>query len=307
MSMQISRHHRIIIVFVAEKSFLSLVQQHRMNVRDTLMDVAEAMDREVVIERAEAVRFWLLGMPLSHRATSAIQRELGAIIANDPGGYINGQRPLAGLTVSEFVDELNRPNGGAVGRVKRVSESILNELRAAISAAAATYRRQAAPAAPVVEESPAQRDAPAAQPARRRGRPKGSTKAAMAARSNAVAAEVPPAPAAAQPSPQQADEPRIAEQPEPAAPKRGRGRPRRVVAPTPADAPAHGGASAPIAPASPAPPLPTAEGHAAPAERAYDDPLLGQISRLWPSLHPHARRALVMYASTLWAEGGFEG
>jgi hypothetical protein len=30
--------------------------------------------------------------------------------------------------------------------------------------------------------------------------------------------------------------------------------------------------------------------------------MLKQIARLWPALHPHARRAVVIYASTLWAE-----
>jgi hypothetical protein len=39
------------------------------------MDV-DAFDRELMIERAEAVRFWLLGLHVSNRATGAIQREL---------------------------------------------------------------------------------------------------------------------------------------------------------------------------------------------------------------------------------------
>jgi hypothetical protein len=33
--------------------------------------------------------------------------------------------------------------------------------------------------------------------------------------------------------------------------------------------------------------------------------MLSQIIRLWPSLHPHARRAVVMYASTLWVEESY--
>jgi hypothetical protein len=44
-----------------------------------------------------------------------------------------------------------------------------------------------------------------------------------------------------------------------------------------------------------------------PAAGDSGDVMLSQIARLWPSLHPHARRALVMYASALWAEGGYEG
>jgi hypothetical protein len=48
-------------------------------------------------------------------------------------------------------------------------------------------------------------------------------------------------------------------------------------------------------------------GIAAPAACERDDPMLSQIARLWPSLHPHARRALVMYASTLWAEAAYQG
>jgi hypothetical protein len=35
-----------------------------------------------------------------------------------------------------------------------------------------------------------------------------------------------------------------------------------------------------------------------------DDQMLGQIARLWPALHPQARRAVVLYTSALWAELG---
>ena len=35
---------------------------------------------------------------------------------------------------------------------------------------------------------------------------------------------------------------------------------------------------------------------------AAADPALGQLVRLWPTLHPQARRAVVLYASELLAE-----
>lgn len=96
------------------------------------VSIIEDLDRELIVERAEAVRFWLLGLGLSSRATSAIQQELGGIIDNDPGGYINGARPLAGLTVEDFIAELHKPNAGLVGKVRGVGTGILAELRSKI-------------------------------------------------------------------------------------------------------------------------------------------------------------------------------
>lgn len=278
------------------------------------MDVTETMDREVIIERAEAVRFWLLSLPLSSRITSAIQRELGAIIADDPGEYTYGQRPLTGLNVAEFIVELHRPNGGAVGRVKRVSESVLNDIRAAIRATGRRYGQVPptptdavpevvdvpapaavpdvvdvpAPAAvPEVVDDPAPAtvpdvvDGPAPAdvvetsqtedvppPRRRPGRPKGSTKKAR----NGTAPQV--------------------EQAATETPKPRRGRPRRQIAP-----PAIVTATATKTVPETQSPLPVA-----PTACEYNDPTLNQIIRLWPSLHPHARRAVVIYASMLWAE-----
>ncbi|NTV64837.1 MAG: hypothetical protein HGA65_15105, partial [Oscillochloris sp.] len=150
------------------------------------MDLIEALDRDVIIERAEAVRLWLLGFGLSSRATGAIQRELGAIIADGPGTSINGQRPLTGLTVADFISELHRLNGGAVGRVKSVGDAVLKELRATIpadtkAASAAPASEEAAEAELMIEAPWAELEAPQeeAPPApRRRGRPKGTTKAA---------------------------------------------------------------------------------------------------------------------------------
>jgi hypothetical protein len=230
------------------------------------MDVIEAMDREVIVERAEAVRFWLLGFPLLSRATSAIQRELGAIIDNDPGTYINGQRPLAGLSIADFIAELHSPNGGAVGRVKSVGQAALNELRVRIPAATSERGPQAPPepeytppepeyTPPALTAAPPPAEGAGAQPRRRRGRPKGSTKAARrsAAIAPAASGDVPAA----------------------------------VIAPEPADAP-------------------PAEDYTAPAAQRGDDLMLSQIIRLWPSLHPHARRAVVMYASTLWVEEAYQ-
>lgn len=254
------------------------------------MEVTEALDREVVVERAEEVRLWLLGLQLHGRATNGIQRELGAIIDNDPGAYINGQRPLAGLTVADFIAELHRPNGGAVGRVKSVGLTALNELREKIPAGSARALPQAvaepeytAPepeyTAPVLDEAEAPPAAPAPQPARRRGRPKGSTRAARAEGMRQAS------PAGQQPPP--AEEPR-----------RRRGRPRREAAPPPAaTTAATTGGDTP------------SDSAAAPYELApiaCDDTMLSQIVRLWPSLHPHARRAVVTYASELWAEASYD-
>lgn len=249
------------------------------------MDMTEAMDREVVVERAETVRLWLLGLNLSGRAADPLQRELGAIIDDDPGGYINGQRPLAGMSVADFIAELDRPGGGVVGRVKRINEAVLQELRTAIARAP---RRPPTPAPPThqLPQAVTPADAvPAAAPRRGPGRPKGSTKAALAAAA-AAAAEANPAPAP---------------------PKRGPGRPRRTVAP-PAEAPP---AEAPPTsehlpePISPTPP--PAATNSAPSTPQRDDPMLRQLLSLWPRLHPHARRALLTYASGLWTEADYEG
>jgi hypothetical protein len=279
------------------------------------MDVTDALDREVIIERAEAVRFWLLGFGLSNRATGAIQRELGAIIADDPGGYINGQRPLAGLTIADFINELHNPNGGAVGQVKSVGDAVLKELRAAIPAD--TSVASPAPSA-VVEPPQAEPEAPqAAAPAepRRRGRPKGSTKAAK----NGVAPpqaspvrseELSAAPIGDMP---QAVEP-VAVEPVAAEAPRRRGRPRRSEAFTPIQATARATngtkpAASPIqaaqAPAATravtAPVLARATATASEADPSFD-----QLIRLWPSLHPHARRAVVLYAGDLLVEAPYK-
>ncbi|MEI7772658.1 MAG: hypothetical protein WCI67_21890, partial [Chloroflexales bacterium] len=87
-------------------------------------------------------------------------------------------------------------------------------------------------------------------------------------------------------------------QPTAAQSKRGRGRPRREAPPPAAVTPA----PEPFEQASPPSRI-----HVAPAAYDCDDPMLGQILRLWSSLHPHARRAVVIYASTLWAETAHEG
>jgi hypothetical protein len=250
------------------------------------MDVIESMDREVIVERAEAVRLWLLGMPLSSRATGAIQRELGAIIADDPGGYIDGQRPLAGLTVAAFVSELHRPNGGAVGRVKRVSEAVLNELRAAIRATTGGYRPQAAPAAAQAAPAAAQALAgPPAEPAH-------------------VAPISAGQPAPEAPKPRRGRPRKLAAPPAPDAPKPRRGRPRKLAAPPTAAALAAASSTAATITAQAArePAPPPAVNYVAPEAGDRNDPVLSQILRLWPSLHPHARRAVVIYASTLWVE-----
>lgn len=262
------------------------------------MDVTATLDREVIIERAEAVRFWLLGFTLSNRATGAIQRELGAIIADDPGANRNGQRPLAGLTVADFVAELHSLNGGAIGRVKSVGDAVLRELRAAIPAdiklAPVTPEPKTPPPAVSVPQAMIAPAAPEAPPApKRRGRPKGSTRAAR------LAAEAPQrAPAAAPPGA--------------AEPKRRPGRPPRAKAPAPnllaLRTPAAGsnpGAASPLRAAPPpvATPAPTVA--APPVSEA--DPALHQLVGLWPSLHPHARRAILLYTSTLLAETSHEG
>lgn len=96
------------------------------------MSIAEDLDREIIIERAEEVRNWLGSLGLSSRSTGALEKELAGIIENDPGGYINGHRPLAGLTVADVLAELQRPNGGAVGQVRGVGDRVIAELRTAL-------------------------------------------------------------------------------------------------------------------------------------------------------------------------------
>lgn len=279
------------------------------------MDVSEDLDREVIIERAEALRAWLAGFGFSGRTATALERELQGIIANDPGGYIHGQRPLAGYTVAEFVAALHSRNGGAVGQVKSVGDAVLKELRAAIPPDAASVPEPepepvapvpaaevvAAPDAEPVVEAPAQK---------RRGRPKGSTSARKNGAASAGKNGTAPAPETQAPAAPEAEAPApvaeaVAEAPaapvaeavaDAPAPKR-RGRPkgstsaRKSVAP-PTGKPAASSAPAPTAPVGAAPAAPPAGG----------DSALGQLVRLWPGLHPQARRAVVLYASELLAE-----
>lgn len=227
------------------------------------MEAIEALDREVIIERAEAVRGWLGTLELSGRASGALERELGGIIADDPGDYIDGQRPLAGLTIDDFISELHSPGAGAVGRVQRVGSGVITELRAAIAAV-------------TVDAPPA---APAAPRQRRRRAPVPAT---------LIDVDLPLA---------EAPEEVVAPAPPPEAPRR-RGRPKGSpnkprVAPSQEQAPPVMAAALPISK-----PAPRSE----PAPAATDA-ALAQLLRLWPTLHPHARRAMVLYASTLIAEG----
>jgi hypothetical protein len=208
------------------------------------MEVVEALDREVIVERAEALRIWLAGLGLSGRASGALERELQGITTNDPGNYIDGQRPLAGMTIEAMIGELHSPGAGAVGRVQGVGSAVITELRTAIPAeqAAPMLDAPAAEAAPAGEGQTA--DPQASDAPRRRGRPKGS-----------------------------------------------KNKPRSPVA-------------APLAELVPvAKAVPVAE--VAPVTEAAppSDAALAQLMRLWPELHPHARRALVLYAGTLLAEG----
>ncbi len=291
------------------------------------MDVNDALDREVIVERAEALRSWLAGLSLSSRILGPIERELAGILANDPGGYINGQRPLAGVTIEHFVAELHSRNAGVVGEVKRVGNTIITELRAAIPAdteisqeepVAVPAPEEVAAPAPVVlqpDDAVAQTEEPEAP--RRRGRPKGSTKAARQAAALAQAASAPSAgpPVSAAVSVEEPPPPPPSAEvaPEPA---RRRGRPPRVKSPeaeaaaVPAQ-PARRGrparttsarasGSTPNRVAPTVPPQPVAP---APSARPSDS-ALEQLIRLWPSLHPHARRAVVLYASDLLIEVG---
>ena len=212
------------------------------------MDVNEALDREVIVERAEALRIWLEGLSLSPRAKSALDRELSGIIANDPGGYINGARPLAGMSNEAFIAELQRPNGGAVGKVRGVDDGIIGELRAALIPAEDGYANGPASAdePAVVAPRPARtrarnasRPAPAepavaAEAPRRRGRAR-----ATPAAEEATFVEAPPAePAVTAEAPRRRGRPRAtaaAEEDETApvtaeTPRR-RGRPRATPAP----------------------------------------------------------------------------
>ena len=295
------------------------------------MDVNDALDRELIVERAEALRSWLAGLSLSTRILGPIERELAGILANDPGGYINGQRPLAGVTIEHFIAELHSRNAGVIGEVKRVGNTVIAELRAAIPADTEVSQAEvvaepapepvAVPVPEVVAEpapvalQPEDAVAQTAEPEapRRRGRPKGSTKAARQAAaltqtvsapsaeppvSAAVSAEAPPsATVAPEPARRRGRPPRIKSPEEaaaaPAQPAR-RGRPARTTPPARASVSTPNGA-APTVPPQPIAPAPSAR---------PSDAALEQLIRLWPSLHPHARRAVVLYASDLLIEVG---
>ena len=135
-------------------------------------------------------------------------------------------------------------------------------------------------------------------PPKRRGRPPRHVEAVTTA----------PEPAAAVPPPEQPVSHDVARtvmaapvEAAPAPPKR-RGRPpRRVEAAPPAPEPA---ATVP-APVVPTPAKRSAAMAMVPAPSGAlpDDPAFHQLARLWHELHPQARRALVIHAAMLCAEG----
>lgn len=319
--------------------------------------MTEVRDHEVIVERAEALQSWLSGYSLSGRAKGALQRELEAIIADGAGS--NGDHPLAGLTITEFITALHLPNGGDVGRVKSVGEGVLKELRAAIPPDTKTPRKARKPAkddgeakprrrrgketpttngtaptngttpveetaaskvvtAPqVVVEAP-QAEAPQAeapeieapqaeasqadvpqeqvQPApRHRGRPRKATQNGADVRQEAPAPaqELTEAPVEAVAAQAVVSEPVVAD-----TPKR-RGRPRRTEAPVqPAISSSATNGTKPTATKAAPTPIAAVENKRAPKVSEVD-PVLAHIIRLWPSLHPQARKAVVHYASTL--------
>lgn len=226
------------------------------------MAVIEGLELELAIERAEELRFWLLSLPLSSKATSAIQRELRAII-DDEGGPGGKARSLAGLTIAEFVAELHSPNGGAVGRVKQMNDLALRELRmvirpARVGSPSRGAEQPVAPVAPVAE--------PAVEPTvepvvEQLAEPEPSPEPLAPVAEEQSAALVPPA-------------------------ARVRGRPRRRSRGEQAPSGQGSGTTASVEP----------------APGADSDLTLEQLYGVWPSLHPHARRAVVLYASTLLAE-----
>lgn len=219
------------------------------------MEVNQALERGVVIERAEVVRNWLSGLGLSSRALGALDRELLHVMTHDTSDGTNGHTPLAGLTIEQFVAELHSPNAGAVGRVARVGQGIIAELRALIPAdglsAAAQPPEEVTPHDAPAHDTSAEAvaDSTSAEPVqRRRGRPKGSK-----------------------------NKPRVFTSP------------GATLAPAPRSSPR-------LTPPSDLHEL------ALLAAEAQADTALGQLLKLWPKLHPHARRAMVLYASTLLAE-----
>jgi hypothetical protein len=234
------------------------------------MDVNEALDQALIAERAEALREWLAGLPLSEYAAEALERELAGILANDPGGYINGQRPLAGVTIDDFIADLERSNGGAVARVRNLGAEALAELRAVVLG---------------TPEPPAPAAALAAAPLRSVQPP-------------------PPHPVVSIPLPT-ADDGGLAGEVSSTPDKPG------FDDPAFDDSTVDGSVSldTALAPAIPAarsaevPDAPLLAGAATQsATPPAEDAALQQLLRLWPSLHPQARRAIVLYTSNLLLE-----
>lgn len=302
--------------------------------------MADVRDRDVTVERAEALQAWLAGFPLSGRAKGALQRELEAIIADGP----SGDHPLAGLTIAEFITTLHLPNGGDVGRVKSVGEGVLKELRAAIPVDTRAPRkaRKPAKAGDTAETRPRRRRA-SEEPA-----PNGTapTHGTEPVEETASAPEPVVAPEVAAEAPQVealvVEVVQVEAQPAP----RRRGRPKKAAqssadaaqqAPAPAQKPTEALAEAVAAEpvvtqeaaqkrrpgrprraealetpgqaalkAAPVMPVePVVGGAIAPVSEI--DPVLAHIIRLWPSFHLQARRAIVYYASDLLAGMGHEG
>jgi hypothetical protein len=241
----------------------------------------------------EAVTAYWTAQPAPKLLLSATPWTDTEIIDDGLARTLKGRRPLAGLTVAEFIAELHSPQSGAIGRVRGVNEASLKELRAAIPAKARS------PRAPLTF-------APAG------GRPAADTRhprrAAPAAVTIVAASHRPPAEQARAPEPEPARveatavaAPAHAPQPEapqpeaplaepPAAPRR-RGRP-----PGSKRAAQRGVAEPPAARVAEAEP-----------KASGDEAALDELMRRWPALHPQARRAIVLYASTLLVEAAYEG
>lgn len=217
--------------------------------------------------------------PPSPRPTSALHRELSGIITNDPGGYINGARPLAGVTVEEFIAELHKPSAGVVGQVRSVGDACIAELREKIPL---SDGREIPDLADLQDDE--------------------AKENSVAMSAEEVAEEPMSEAEETNPALVVVDEAHASEE----APKRRRGRPKKTET---AEAPAE----KPSAPrrqrkprAKPAPvEAPVAQAATAPEPKSNGAPVdknLEALRKLWPLLHPQAKRAVVLYASELMIE-----
>lgn len=122
-----------------------------------------SFERSEDFQRAIQLKRWLESMPdaLPTRTRGMVLRSLTLITRPDPSSFrVPEEAPLAGLDPRGFIEQLHRPEGGAVARVSGIGPATIEELRAALPPPGDPSIPSYAPSTPTTSRRPHPSDDP---------------------------------------------------------------------------------------------------------------------------------------------------